>query len=199
MKGELGVTWHFCLGECVGSDTRRQICCHQRGDVRFGKSAVLQKGTKFLESVQTWWNPTKRSKFAMYNASATFWPKAAAAKGFSSSYVFYFLLGHLSSTGVEEYKRELICIKPYNLKSYENPECRCHQDPLTFSAKNTQTSRAPFPQGDQAFAGGASHVSQWSPRECHTASTLTQSPLTPSPLAQSLLPGPPQLLWLRRM
>lgn len=97
MKGELRVTWHFCLDECVGSNTWRHMSCHQRGDVRFGKSAALQKGTKLFASVQTRWSPTKRSKLAMYNVLAAFWPKAAAEKGFSSSYDFYFLLGHLSS------------------------------------------------------------------------------------------------------
>lgn len=97
MKGELRVTWHFCLDERVGSDTWRQICCHQRGNVGFGKSDVLQKGTKLFASVQTWWSLAKRSKFAMYNALAAFWPKAAAEQDFSSSYDFYFLLGCLSS------------------------------------------------------------------------------------------------------
>lgn len=97
VKGELRVLWHFCFDKCVGSDTWRQICCHQRGDVGFGKSAVLQKGTKLFESVQTRWSLTKRSTFAMYNALAAFWPKASAEQDFSTSYDFCFLLGHLSS------------------------------------------------------------------------------------------------------
>lgn len=97
MKEELSVTWHFCLDECVASDTWRQISCHQRGDVRSGKSGVLQKATKLVASEETWWSLTKRSKFAMYCALAAFWPKAAAEKDFSSLHDFYFLLGHLSS------------------------------------------------------------------------------------------------------
>lgn len=97
MKGELRLTWHFYLDECVGSDTWRQISCHQRRDVRSGKSGVLQKGTKLVASEETWWSLTKRSKFAMYYALAAFWPKAAAEQDFSSLHDFYFLLGHLSS------------------------------------------------------------------------------------------------------
>lgn len=119
-------------------------------------------------------------------------------KAFPFHMIFTFYWDISAPTGEKEYKSDLISIKSYNFKLYENPECCCHQDLLTFSAKKTP-NRAPFPQGDQAFAGGTSHVSQWSSHECHTASTLTQSPLTPSPLAQSLLPGLPQLLWLRRM
>lgn len=36
----LRVTWHFSLDECVGSDTWRQICCHQRGGM-LGLERVL--------------------------------------------------------------------------------------------------------------------------------------------------------------
>lgn len=61
------------------------------------KDCCLTKGTKLSASVQTWWSLTKRSKFAMYNALAAFWPKASAEQDFSTSYDFCFLLGHLSS------------------------------------------------------------------------------------------------------
>lgn len=197
VKGELRVTWHFCSDECVGSDTWRQVCCHQRGDVRFGKSAVLQKGTKIFASVQTWWSLTKRSKFVLSMLWLLFGQRLLLNKTFPVHMIFTFYWDISAPTGVEEYKSDLIRIKPYNPKSNKSPECCCHQDPLTFSA--TEKTEHHSHGETRLFAGGTSHLSQSSSHECHTASTLTQNPLTPSSLAQSLLPGPPQSLWLCRM
>lgn len=64
--------------------------------------------------------------------------------------IFTFYWDISAPTGVEEYKSDLLCIKPYNPKSNENPECCCHQDPLTSSVKN-KTNRAPFPGGRPGF------------------------------------------------
>lgn len=110
--------------------------------------------------------------------------------------IFNFYCDISAPTGVEEYKRDLICIMPYKPKSNKSPECCHHQDPLMHHQKRQEYHSH---RGTGLFACGTSYLSQTSSHECHTTSTWTQSPLTPSPLAQSLVPGPPQLLWLCRV
>lgn len=64
-------------------------------------------------------------------------------KTFPVHTIFTFYWDVSAPLGVEEYKSDLIGIKPYNPMSNESPDYCCHQNPLTFSAKKTKQNTIP--------------------------------------------------------
>lgn len=119
-------------------------------------------------------------------------------KTFPVCTVFTFYWDIPAPTGVEGHKNDGICIKPRKSKLKDSQKSCHHQDPLMFSATTEKTEYHSHRETG-LFACGTPHLSQTGFHECHTTSTGIQSPLTPFPLAQSLVPGPLLLLWLCRV
>lgn len=120
MKGELRVTWHFYLDKYVGLDTWRHISCHQRGDVRSGKSGVLQKGTNLFCKERDMVESQKVS-FLCTALGLLFGHRLLLNKAFFNLQDFFL------STGIYQLSQEWrsTCIKPYMPKSNKRPEgCR---------------------------------------------------------------------------